>query len=484
MKRSSRTHPNAHAIITLVLLLHSPALIVAQPQTPAIQEVEIVADWGATDPGIIWSDDFEAAGPLNPRYQDVGGNGGRFASTDGAGIGGSRGIRQQYDSGQVSAGWAWRFFGDHPSVRGAQQREVWTRFYHRFDTGFIGVPPKMARMGTFGWDDWTLAFMAHYWWATRGANRGRAVADVASNIALGSDQPIERGYNKLSRWLPVAVSSFNADTVPNKGRWICYEMRVKLNDPNVANGEYDYWADGQRIISVRERNLVAGYAARGINAVQLDTYWNEGSPRAQSRFYDNFVIATRPIGPARSSRTPLVRKTPFVSFGDLQRSWELEIATAERRETVWRSGEIAGDGDSIRVDATTGAFLGMLAGARMLEGEQLYVGRVRVRGERDDWSDWSPWHGAILTERAEPPLAIDAGAAERSFRLSPKSAADRIIVEGIGTAPSRLLVADLLGRTVLVQHASAGAAIDVSTLSPGSYVVLCGSHRARLVIAR
>jgi hypothetical protein len=33
-----------------------------------------------------------------------------------------------------------------------------------------------------------------------------------------------------------------------------------------------------------------------INEVMLDCYWNGGSPKAQNRYYDNFVISTKKIG--------------------------------------------------------------------------------------------------------------------------------------------------------------------------------------------
>ena len=33
-----------------------------------------------------------------------------------------------------------------------------------------------------------------------------------------------------------------------------------------------------------------------INEVMLDTYWNGGSPKEQSRYYDDFVVATERIG--------------------------------------------------------------------------------------------------------------------------------------------------------------------------------------------
>lgn len=466
---------------------------VARPATPSIQEVEIAGDLRTGDPGIIWADDFETGLPLGrPRYHDVGSNGGRFGVAAGTGMGGGYGVRQRYDSGQVSAGWLWRFFGDHPSVGGPQYREVWARFYHRFDTAFVGVPPKMARMGSFATSDWTLAMMAHYWWGTRGNGRGRVVADVASNIAANGNQPVEQGYNNFTRWLPAAGGAFNVDTVPNKERWVCYEMRVKLNDPSISNASYDYWADGRQVISLRDRNIVAGYAARGINAFQLDTYWNEGSPRVQERFYDHLVVATRPIGPAPSPRAPLVRKTPYRSLdGTTQSSWHLEIT--ESRDGVpldtnhiWRSHAITSD-DTVRVDASNGTF----AGTRTeLDPDQEYVGRVRVKSSGDEMSDWSPWHGVFRTMPSASSIVDDERVSINRDRASalaayPNPASDLATVTGIVQGPA-LHVVDALGRIAMtVEDASVhGTPISLAGLAAGVYFVRQGMRQTMLVVAR
>ena len=459
------------------------------PTAPVVQEVELARDLQPGDSGVVWADDFEAEAMLGSRYQDVGSNGGRFAVRTGAGVGiGSttglqRGISQRYDSGQVSAGWAWRFFGDHPQVRGVQLREVWARFYHRFDTGFAGIPPKMARMGVFGWDDWTLAAMVHYWWGTRGASRGHALADVASNIGLGDDQPIERGYNKLSRWLPVAISDFRGDTVPNIGRWICYEMRVKLNDPNVANGEYDLWADGRKIVSVTGRNLVGGYGARGINAFQLDTYWNEGSPRAQERFYDNLVIATRPIGLARSPRNPKVFLTPFVGAPEttLDRM-ELEIATAEDTSVVFRSHRLRmlSPQGGLIVGTTAGTFVGTSSGRAALEGNRRYIVRARVESNESVWSDWSAWHAPFLT--VDEATSSSAPVAEAALRAWPNPASDRLFVE---SDEATVELRDALGRIVRATRSNGGRSLlDLSGVPAGVYHVTAGALSERIVVVR
>src|SRR5690606_16146937 len=38
------------------------------------------------------------------------------------------------------------------------------------------------------------------------------------------------------------------------------------------------------------------YSAYGINALLLENYWNNGSPRQQERYFDNLVVSTQRVG--------------------------------------------------------------------------------------------------------------------------------------------------------------------------------------------
>jgi hypothetical protein len=44
-----------------------------------------------------------------------------------------------------------------------------------------------------------------------------------------------------------------------------------------------------------------GTTTQKINEVMLDCYWNGGSPKPQNRYYDNFVISTKKIGPYKGA---------------------------------------------------------------------------------------------------------------------------------------------------------------------------------------
>jgi hypothetical protein len=259
----------------------------------------------------------------------------------------------------------------------------------------------MARMGSFALSNWTLAFMVHYWIAGSGFN---VVADVAVNIPRGGDAPGESGYNNFDHWLPVGRSGFSFPG--NTGRWISHEMRVSVNDPGENNASYEYWADGRSIIRLSGRSLREGWTETSINAMQLDTYWNSGSPKSQTRYYDNFVISTKPIGPAMVSRTPTFVKTPYSGVGT-QGAWQIQIAADPTGDdVVWDSGEQVTSSDSTTVSDSTGTFSGLHTGRLALSSGTTFFTRVRQKQSGGDWSLWSLWHSPFQTlPNAAPQIA-------------------------------------------------------------------------------
>ncbi len=127
----------------------------------------------------------------------------------------------------------------------------------------------------------------------------------------------------------------------------------------------------------------------------LETYWNDGSPVTQSRWIDDFVISTKPIGPVVCPRNPVVIKTPYHGPGKLA-SWQVEVASADH-DVVWQSRPLT-DSEQVVVNADTGTFVGPLANKALLDGGHVYYFRVRQTSDTGQLSDWSPWHQPIKTE--------------------------------------------------------------------------------------
>jgi len=235
-------------------------------------------NWQSLHPEWIFCDDFETEQNLNVNYDDVSTNG-MFVSTNDA-FRGTYCLEQHYTAGQVNAGWVGKFIGDNPylSQPGPKYDEIYYRWYHKFEEGFFGLPPKMARSRIQLPGDWS-GYAGMYQW-------------IANSLLCAEVHT----YYPVDRWMPIAYSTLDYSEPANIGRWICIEVRLKLNSPGQSNGEIQYWADGEEVLHRTGVDICGDFDDYGINLIQLDCYWNGGSPVAQSRFYDNFVISTGPIG--------------------------------------------------------------------------------------------------------------------------------------------------------------------------------------------
>lgn len=248
-------------------------------------------DWPSRHPAWLWCDDFESGDSLRSRYQDVSTNDGRFGVSSEDAHSGTRSLRQHYDAGQVEGGWVWRMFGKNPHAgdAGERYRDIHVRWFHKFEPGFEGAPAKMARMRIFTPEHWRGAHTTHFWISSSDSH---VLMEPVSYVAPGGTQVDPNA----ERWLGKVRTPFSYADAANKGRWVCHEMHVKLNEPGVANGFAEFFADGESIGKKTGMDMVGAYEAYGINGMMLDTYWNAGSPKAQSRYYDDFVVSTEPIG--------------------------------------------------------------------------------------------------------------------------------------------------------------------------------------------
>ncbi len=240
-------------------------------------------NWQTAHPAWIWCDDFEAEQTMNVNYNDVSTNGMAITTEDS--FSGSYGLRQHYDVDQVDAGWVSKFYADAlGNDYGPIHDKIYARWYHKFEAGFEGMPPKMARIRSLG-PSWDKRFSVLHWVGTNPDNY-QVVADVSVPLSSQANS---------SGWLPVMGSDFHYADAANIGRWVCHEMYIDNNTSGIADGAYRFWADDRMIIENTGVDL-RGTSSFNFNQVMLDTYWNGGSPKAQNRYFDNFVISTQRIG--------------------------------------------------------------------------------------------------------------------------------------------------------------------------------------------
>ena len=78
------------------------------------------------------------------------------------------------------------------------------------------------------------------------------------------------------------------------GQWQCHEMHVKLDDPGQANGELDFWADGNLEVELDGLEFVGSWDGAGLNTVRFASFW--GVQVGLDHHVDDVIVSTAPIG--------------------------------------------------------------------------------------------------------------------------------------------------------------------------------------------
>lgn len=259
----------------------------------------------APDPAVIWCDSFEnedlgPGGTVGEKYYEFDNDGGEFARTTADHAHGGYALRARYQSGEIDAGHLILNFGRNPLGSQAQSQrdfqEIYWRVYVKLASGFVGHPSKYTRATIFANSNWAQAMIAHIWTDN---NEPRLSMDPASGInALGSLATTQWNDFPNLRWLGLRQGTTTIDP----GRWYCLESRVRLNTSGASDGVFQFWIDGNLEASRTDLNWVGTWNQYGINALMLETYWNNTSSRDQDRYFDAFVVSTKRVGCLDSSR--------------------------------------------------------------------------------------------------------------------------------------------------------------------------------------
>ena len=260
------------------------------------------AECASPKPAWLWCDDFEA--DRRTRYFEVDDAQGAFTRVAGVGVAGSSGMRGRFTPGIPGAGSLKVAFGKTPGPRfrpvdggTAQYREIYWRLYVRNDSGWTGGgADKLSRATSLVSAGWAQSMVAHVW-SGSGAHSAVLVADPASGTDAGGTLRTTR-YNDLAnfRWLGAVRGTTPIFAAPALGAWHCVEAHVTLNAAGQSDGLFELWVDGRLEARKTALNWVGTYSQYGINAVFFENYWNDGSPVAQSRYFDDIVVSTERIG--------------------------------------------------------------------------------------------------------------------------------------------------------------------------------------------
>jgi len=339
------------------------------------------------DASIIFHDEFDQSPKENPVYLEyTTEKPDSFLQAPGEGLAGGA-MRARFEQGQVTVGTLKVAFGRKAFSRSRGLRpdetfrEIYWRVYVKHQAGWQGNPAKLGRATCLVDANWRQGFIAHIW----GGPDDALCIDPATGIS--DSRVVTTKYNDFDhlRWLGCRKGRTPIFRTAESGRWVCVESHVKLNTPGRADGVFALWVDGHLEAEHRDLDWHGAWEDFAINAVFLENYWNDGSPKPQSRWLDNFVISTKPIGPIGAGRPVTIHRTNVAGAGP----WEAEIAADPEGQTiVWKSHPISAGAATVTVAPPSGGFCDPSTRELAAGPDHAYWVRLRKIGE----TEWSPWH--------------------------------------------------------------------------------------------
>lgn len=276
-------------------LLSMTALAALATTAHAAQPLECT-NWQQAHPQWLWCDDFESDSSLEQNYYDVNRVGGKFGVVGDTAYGGTKALRNGYVKGVEGAGWLKLSIGKTPvSPKRYLDRnfeDVYWRFYMKTAPNWVGQGWKVTRATIFASSSWSQAAIGHLW----SDNKLGLALDPVSGVS--GSTVVTTGWNDFPnmKWIGAAAGPVQVYAPENRDKWYCIEVRMKLNTPGKADGEFTYWLDGQQQAQRTGLNFRGNYTAYGINTIMLEGWINNGSPQDQNRYFDNFVVSTAKIG--------------------------------------------------------------------------------------------------------------------------------------------------------------------------------------------
>ena len=285
-------------------------------------------------------------------------------------------------------------FGGSPINHGLRRsdtfHEIYWRIYVKHQSGWTGNPAKLGRATCLATSNWSQGFIAHVW----GGKGDVLCIDPASGIT--DSHRISIKYNDFDhlRWLGLRNGETPIFSTRESGRWVCVESHVRLNTPGKQDGVFELLIDGKLEAARNDLDWNGTWSEYGINAVFIENYWNSGSLKEQARWFDDFVVSTRPVGPMTSEAVPLLRRTQ----ADGIKEWQAQVALdPEGHDIVWTSRPASSRDLELKVDTEHGALEGSCEGKGLLPGGRLCWIRLREITGAATQSDWTAWHAPFRT---------------------------------------------------------------------------------------
>lgn len=216
--------------------------------------------------------------------------------TDSMFYGGSHCLEMRFNprDDEVAAGWMLRRFfpgnypwpGEGPNLETQGLNEVYVRFYERWSENFqwpgTGYGPHNIYIGAGDFDSPTESELTAY-------------LEVQNLHPLAM---ILGGHRDID------YTSWEADSPEIQlDRWYCFEMRLRMSDPNQNNGIFQVWVDGDLVIDVRDAFMRRDYLDLDGNPLSfhlfmIGPWYHDGVTSVETMYIwiDELAVSTQRIG--------------------------------------------------------------------------------------------------------------------------------------------------------------------------------------------
>lgn len=213
-----------------------------------------------------------------------------------------RAMRADYRKGIEDAGWVLIGFGTSPiphegGVTHADDQtfeEIYWRVKIKHELGWPDIGPGwLGRATSFATDDWAQALVAQL----RSAGQSTQLEAVPFTCVNGESVMCD-GYDDMAalETLETVVGETELFSSELSGQWHCVEAHVRLNTPGQSDGVFEFWVD-ENLEGVDDTiDWRGAWGEFGLNAVMLENFWPGGATKNLSRWMDDIVVSTEPIG--------------------------------------------------------------------------------------------------------------------------------------------------------------------------------------------
>ncbi len=256
-------------------------------------------DFKKNHPEWIWCDDFEI--DRSSFYFE-----GQVNLTEFVGVADSKASAYVWEKGEKGAGGIRLAFGRNPDKYFSPVDEGIKNYREIYWRHFVMVPldwgsqgaDKLSRATILASRSWSQAMIAHVW---SGKDPGPEAKQLYIDPARGTDvngNLVTTKYNDFPnlKWLGKKLGTTTIFSKENFGQWFCVEAHVRLNSPGQNNGSFSLFINNELEVSRKDLNWIGEFNDYGINQIYLENWINAGAPKKQTRYFDNFIVSTAPIG--------------------------------------------------------------------------------------------------------------------------------------------------------------------------------------------